>query len=363
MPPIDAGIPLQAMGAPDNSGKLMQFAQLQQMGQQRNQQAQQLAAQQREHKRVKAMAERGTGLFMRYQTLKDNGFSEQAAHAAMQEDYQRDIGGLASLRDDNGQALFSQEELGQFGQEFNAGQLGQILPQLMGADKALDAYFKNREMKAEADDKAATRKHQADTLAVTERNNSANRAADARKMAETERHNRAQEAKSGKGGLTVDPETGQVSFAPGGPALKEGEGKSVTYGVRAASGLQKLEEIEDSGYDPANAMDRASESLPAGNFILSKSGQKYKQAASEFLGAILRKDTGAAITSEEMKIYGEMFFPQAGDSVEVKTQKREARRTAYDALKAGSGAGQSLIPNVPASAGAVPKGWKVTVKP
>ena len=164
--PLDPSIPLQAAGAPDNSGKLMQFAQMQQMGQQRQQQADQQAAALREHKRVKAMAERGTGLFMRYQTLKDNGFSEQAAHAAMQEDYQRDIGGLASLRDDNGQALFSQEELGQFGQEFNAGQLGQILPQLMGADKALDAHFKARE----ATDK---RQHQAGALAETRRHNQA----------------------------------------------------------------------------------------------------------------------------------------------------------------------------------------------
>jgi hypothetical protein len=156
--PIDPSIALQVQGAPDNSGKLMQFAQMQQMGQQRQQQADQQAAALREHKRIKAMTERGTGLFMRYQTLKDNGFSEQAAHAAMQEDWQRDIGGLASLRDDNGQALFSQEELGQFGQEFNAGQLGQILPQLMGADKAMDAYFKTRETK---DDRTTEQKNYA----------------------------------------------------------------------------------------------------------------------------------------------------------------------------------------------------------
>lgn len=145
--PIDASIPLQAAGIPDNSAKLMQFAQLQQMGQQRADQASQLAAQKREAARVKAMAERGTSLFMRYQSLKDQGFSEQAAHAAMQEDYQREIGGLASLKDDKGSPLFDQNELGQFGQEFNAGQLGAVLPKLIGADKAMDAYFKDREFK------------------------------------------------------------------------------------------------------------------------------------------------------------------------------------------------------------------------
>jgi hypothetical protein len=165
--PIDPSIPLQAQGAPDNSAKLMQVAQVQQMGQAQQQQRAQL----RDAKRIKEMANRGSGLFMRYQSLKDQGFSESAAHAAMQEDWQREIGGLSSVRDENGAALFSQEELGQMGQEFNAGQLGMVLPKLMGADRALDLHFQNQKMKLESDDKAATRKYQSDTLAETRRHN------------------------------------------------------------------------------------------------------------------------------------------------------------------------------------------------
>ena len=162
MTQLDASIPLQIKPPEDNFGKLMQVAQMQQVGQQRQDQAQQLAAQQREHKRVKAMAEGGSGLVIRYQTLKDNGFSEQAAHAAMQEDWQRAIGGLASLRDDNGAPLFSQDEMRQFGQEFNAGQLGMVLPKLIGADKALDAYFKTRERDSKTTDQKNYAASQAD---------------------------------------------------------------------------------------------------------------------------------------------------------------------------------------------------------
>ena len=167
--PIDASIPLQAQGAPDNTGKLMQFAQLQQV----NQAQQQKRNEMREYKRVKEMSSRGVGLFTRYQNLKEQGFSEQAAHAAMQEDYQREIGGLASIRDDDGQALFSQQELGQFGQEFNAGQLGMILPKLMGAERALDMHFKSREMDSASADKKAARDHQTATLDETRRHNRA----------------------------------------------------------------------------------------------------------------------------------------------------------------------------------------------
>lgn len=155
----------------------------------------------------------------------------------------------------------------------------------------------------------------------------------------------AQPAPKGRGGqLTIDPETGQVVVAAGGGSLKETEGKAVTYGIRAAAGLEKLEKIEDSGYQPENMMDRVAENVPAGNFMLSKSGQQYKQAAAEFLAAILRKDTGAAVTKEEWSIYGAQFFPRAGDSDDVIKQKRESRRTALEALRAGSGAGAPMIP-------------------
>lgn len=151
-----------------------------------------------------------------------------------------------------------------------------------------------------------------------------------------------------KRGLTIDPDTGQMVVAQGGGVgLKEGEGKAVTYGIRAAAGLEKLEQIEDSGYDPSNLSDRAAENLPGGNFMLSKGGQQYRQAASEFLAAILRKDTGAAVTKEEWNIYGEQFFPRAGDTPEVIQQKRQARRTAMEALRAGSGAGAPMIPQTP----------------
>ena len=371
MPPIDPSIPLQAQGAPDNSAKLMQFAQLQQMGQAQRQKQNEV----REHKRISAMADRGAGLFVRYQGLKDQGFSEQAAHAAMQEDFKREIGGLASLRDDSGAPLYSQDELGQLGQEFNAGRLGSVLPQLMGAKQTLDNYFKTREMGAAEADKKAARQYQSDTLAEPRRHNAAvegkppeetfqnpvDEVDASGKPVRVQYGNRgtrrviagAQPAPKGKDGqLTVDPETGQMSYAPGvGTSLKEGEGKSVTYGVRAAAGLKKLEDLEDGGYNPGNEQDRFAANLPGGNYVMSKTGQKYAQAEREFLGAILRKDTGAAVTDGEMEFYGEQFFPRAGDSAGVIKQKRTARRTAFDALKKGSGAGAPLIPDVPPSQG------------
>ena len=51
--------------------------------------------------------------------------------------------------------------------------------------------------------------------------------------------------------------------------------------------------------------------------------------------AILRKDTGAAITKEETEEYGSVYLPRPGDSPDVLAQKKVSRTRALEALKAG----------------------------
>ena len=55
----------------------------------------------------------------------------------------------------------------------------------------------------------------------------------------------------------------------------------------------------------------------------------------EFLQAILRKDTGAAITKEEQVEYGKVYLPQPGDSAALLAQKKASRSRALEAIKAG----------------------------
>ncbi len=74
-----------------------------------------------------------------------------------------------------------------------------------------------------------------------------------------------------------------------------------------------------------------------GNSLVSAERQQAEQSGREVLSAILRKDTGAAITNQEMDIYGEMYLPQAGDSEEVLNQKAEARTRALASIRGGLG--------------------------
>lgn len=77
--------------------------------------------------------------------------------------------------------------------------------------------------------------------------------------------------------------------------------------------------------------------VPGGNSIVSEPYQRAEQAGRNFLAAILRKDSGAAITNTETDQYGRIFLPQPGDGPTTLSQKAEARRQAVDAIKAGLG--------------------------
>ncbi|MAO52658.1 MAG: hypothetical protein CML16_17490 [Pusillimonas sp.] len=134
--------------------------------------------------------------------------------------------------------------------------------------------------------------------------------------------------------ITTNPD-GTVSVTKGTkpPKITEQQSKDLVYLERGEAALANLDQIDDV---LANAVERASGSIPlAGNALVSENFQKAQQAGREFLAAVLRKDTGAAITQQEMEIYGETYLPQPFDTPAVLEQKARARRTALDAIRKG----------------------------
>ncbi|MDQ7262707.1 hypothetical protein NM680_12985 [Paracoccus sp. PS-1] len=140
--------------------------------------------------------------------------------------------------------------------------------------------------------------------------------------------------------IDVDPATGAVSVRQGAGAgtnrpMSEQQSKDAVYATRAEGALASLEAA-----DPTALTDRASivaDQMPLGigREIQSDQYQVARNASDEFLMAILRKDTGAAITSEERRDYGMVYLPQPGDGSAVLQQKAQARRRALEGLKAG----------------------------
>lgn len=140
-------------------------------------------------------------------------------------------------------------------------------------------------------------------------------------------------------GMTIESD-GQGGFrmtqgAGAGRPLTESQSKDAVYATRAEGALAALE-----GAGPEALTDRAAviadrTPLGIGRGIQSDEYQVARNAGDEFLQAILRKDTGAAITSQEMAEYGRTYLPQPGDGAAVLRQKSQARVRALEALKAG----------------------------
>lgn len=148
---------------------------------------------------------------------------------------------------------------------------------------------------------------------------------------------------AGQGFSVTTPDGTVVNYGPNaaGPKLTEQQSKDLVYYERATGALPTIEKFEGQ---LTSWVDNRAEKLPFGfgNYLVSDEFQQGRQAAAEWLAAILRKDTGAAITSQEFELYGPMYLPQPGDRDAVLRQKREARKRAVEAIQKGLGPAQIL---------------------
>ncbi|PJL71637.1 hypothetical protein B9Y75_06635 [Stenotrophomonas maltophilia] len=149
---------------------------------------------------------------------------------------------------------------------------------------------------------------------------------------------------------------GGAGGAAGPGKLTEGQGKDIVYFSRGRDSNALLQKfggnllMTQGNQGARGILDSALRGLPfvgdSGlvNGLISSDRQQAQQAAAEFLSAILRKDTGAAITKQEFDIYGPMYLPMPGDSAATLEQKAIARQGALEGIKAGLGNAQAAIP-------------------
>lgn len=151
--------------------------------------------------------------------------------------------------------------------------------------------------------------------------------------------------------------------AAGTPKLTEQQSKDLVYLRRGSEANALLDDL--AGNMTATGGQQGSRGvadvflrgLPGGigessavNALVSPERQQAEQAAREFLSAVLRKDTGAAITAQEFEIYGRTYLPQPGDSAATLKQKETARRVALDAIATGLGPERASMALRPAAA-------------
>lgn len=108
----------------------------------------------------------------------------------------------------------------------------------------------------------------------------------------------------------------------------EMQGKARFFHRRAQHATQTLNQ-----FDNARMLDVvASKGGLLGNWAKSPEGRQLIQAGKQWAMAVLRQDSGGAITEEEMEEYFETYLPRPGDDETTLAQKREARRVVEEGL-------------------------------
>lgn len=150
------------------------------------------------------------------------------------------------------------------------------------------------------------------------------------------------EAPSGMS-LRTNPD-GSVEFVQGagaGQKLTEMQGKDIGFYTRGMDANAQLQEL---GSELTDFTQQAAGNLPMGigNYLRDPRFRQAKVAADQFLTALLRKDTGAAIVQSEFEIYGPMFLPMPGDDPDTLRQKERAREVALLAIRSGLGTAEAI---------------------
>lgn len=117
--------------------------------------------------------------------------------------------------------------------------------------------------------------------------------------------------------------------------LNESQANALMYGKRMQTANKILESLEAKN----DTWD-----IKGGNLlarVIPKAGsedfKKYEQAKRNFINAVLRKESGAAIGKDEFESADKQYFPQVGDSEAVIKQKAANRRQVTNTMLSNVG--------------------------
>ena len=125
----------------------------------------------------------------------------------------------------------------------------------------------------------------------------------------------------GKGGVTMT-QGGATIAKP----KTEGQANATGFWQRVKIANDNLEGLEGQGTKfGANIL--AALPFGAGNYAQTPEFQLYNQSQEDWINAVLRDESGAAIGPDEFSSAKTQYFPQVGDGPEVIAQKRANRKT------------------------------------
>jgi hypothetical protein len=122
-------------------------------------------------------------------------------------------------------------------------------------------------------------------------------------------------------------------------AAKPNNDQTLAHGFanRMAATVATINQLERNGWAGPSFLERNVADLPGGNFVASSEYQQYERAKRDFINAVLRKESGAAIGKDEYASTDKQYFPQPGDDAAALADKKRARDLAVTNMREASG--------------------------
>ncbi len=142
-------------------------------------------------------------------------------------------------------------------------------------------------------------------------------------------------------GVLVDPRTAQaqpvmMNGQPIGPKdkdLTDAQSKAFLFGDRMAKADAIIADLAKKGTTTSVPGSQMGYGVGATiNAVSSGNQQSLDQAKRDFINAVLRRESGAVISPQEFDNAEKQYFPQVGDSAQVRAQKAANRKTAQEGI-------------------------------
>lgn len=117
---------------------------------------------------------------------------------------------------------------------------------------------------------------------------------------------------------------------------KSSQFEAAQFGQRLLQAESNFSELESRGLDATSIGFAVNRALP--ELFKGDDTKRQEQAERNFVNAVLRRESGAAIAESEFESAKAQYFPTIGDGPEVLAQKRANRQIAISALRAEAGA-------------------------
>lgn len=115
----------------------------------------------------------------------------------------------------------------------------------------------------------------------------------------------------------------------------EGERSAATYATRMHTAEKDLQEIVGGGFDPTAKKQALMGYAP--DMFKPENTKRFENAKKNFLAAVLRKESGAAISASEYSEGDKIYFPSPGDTPATLEQKARNRQDAMAGVELSAG--------------------------